>query len=446
MISSYHPRKILARDMSRNSAKHTGLLVLSMLLLQSGSFFLHAQAPSDGQEDTPKNQEQESAKKSSENRSQDKNSLRTYWKDGIRLETPDKRVSLKIGGRIQADWMWINEDSSVSSAIGDQTGGSEFRRARLYMSGDLYRNLTFKTQFDFAGGSTALKDVFIGLKAIPGIGNLKAGHYKEPYSLEELTSSNYHTFIERSLTNVFSPSRNTGLTLYNSQLEQRLTWAAGVFRDTDSGGTSLGNGVGGTFRLTGLPVVSDQKDRLVHLGVSYSVRRPSDRTVRWRQRPELHLTDRYLDTAGFSADQVQLLALEGAAVSGPFSVQTEYTHSSARSRLAGDPAFGGFYVYASVFLTGESRSYKASSAAFDRVRPKQNFAPGEGPGAWELALRYSTLDLTDRAIRGGRLSNVTAAVNWYLNPVARVMFNYVFGDLHEVGDTHALVTRLHLNF
>lgn len=433
--------------MSRNSTKGTGLFVLSiLLLLQTGGFFLRAQAPSTGQERTLKDQEGEPTEKPSKDRTQDNNSLRPYWKDGVRLETPDKRVSLKIGGRIQADWMWIKEDSAVRDAIGDQTSGSEFRRARLYMSGDLYGHLTFKSQFDFAGGSTALKDVFIGLKALPGIGNLKAGHYKEPYSLEELTSSNYHTFIERSLTNVFSPSRNTGLTIYNSQFDQRLTWAAGVFRDTDSGGTSLGNGVGSSFRLTGLPVVSEQKDRLLHLGVSYNLRRPSDGSVRWRQRPELHLTDRYLDTAAFPADRFQLLALEGAVVSGPFSVQSEYTYSAARSQLAGDPAFGGFYIYASVFLTGESRNYKASSAAFDRVRPKQNFAPGEGPGAWEMALRYSTLDLTDRMIRGGRLSNVTAAVNWYLNPVARLMFNYVLGDLHEVGDTHAVVTRLQLNF
>ncbi len=446
MTSSCRPRNLLFRDMSRNSAKRTGLLVLSILLLQTGGFFLRAQAPSAGQEKTLEDPIDDPAKKPSEERAQDRSSLRPYWKDGVRLETPDKRVSLKIGGRIQADWMWISEDQSVTDAIGDQANGSEFRRARLYMSGDLYGNLTFKSQFDFAGGSTALKDVFIGLKALPGIGNLKAGHYKEPYSLEELTSSNYHTFIERSLTNVFSPSRNTGLTVYNSQFDQRLTWAAGVFRDTDNGGTNLGNGVGSTFRLTGLPVVTEQKDSLLHLGISYSLRRPSDGALRWRQRPELHLTDRYVDTRSFPADRVQLLAVEGAVVSGPFSVQSEYTHSAARSQIAGDPVFGGFYVYASVFLTGESRNYKASSASFDRVRPKQNFAPGEGPGAWEMALRYSTLDLTDSAIRGGRLSNVTAAVNWYWNPVARVMFNYVLGDLHEVGDTHALVTRLQLNF
>ena len=423
-----------------------GLVILGTLLLQPGGFFLIAGTSTSPREKGRQEQRNDPGKKEPESPTRDDNSLRPYWRDGVRLETPDKRVSLKIGGRIQADWMWINEDQSVRAAIGDQTSGSEFRRTRLYMSGDLFGNLSFKSQFDFAGGTTALKDVFVVLKAIPGFGNVKVGHYKEPYSLEELTSSNYMTFVERSLPNAFSSSRNTGMTVYNSQLGQRLTWAAGVFRDTDNGGTSLGDGVAGTFRLTGVPALSRQKDRLVHLGLSYSLRRPSDGVLRWRQRPELHLTDRYVDTRSFPADRIHLVVLEGAVVSGPFSVQSEYTYSAARSQVAGDPVFGGFYVYASVFLTGEQRNYKASSAFFDRLRPRRNFAPGEGAGAWELALRYSTLDLTDKAIRGGRLDNVTAAVNWYLNPVARVMFNYVFGDLYEVGQTHAVVTRLQLNF
>ncbi len=424
----------------------TELVILGALLLQPGGCFLNAGTATSPQEKGRQEQRNEPGKKEPESPTREDNSLRPYWKDGVRLETPDKRVSLKIGGRIQADWMWINEDQSVRAAIGDQTSGSEFRRTRLYMSGDLFGNLSFKSQFDFAGGSTAMKDVFVALKAIPGFGSVKVGHYKEPYSLEELTSSNYMTFVERSLPNAFSASRNTGMTVYNSQLGQRLTWAAGVFRETDNGGTSLGDGIAGTFRLTGVPALSRQKDRLVHLGLSYSLRRPSDGVLRWRQRPELHLTDRYVDTGSFPADRIQLVALEGAVVSGPFSAQSEYIYSAARSQVAGDPVFGGFYIFASVFLTGEQRNYKASSASFDRLRPRRNFAPGEGPGAWEVALRYSTLDLTDKAINGGRLRNMTAAVNWYLNPVARVMFNYVYGDLYEVGATHAVVTRFQLNF
>ena len=276
VIASYSFRILRSREWSGNPVKRTGLLILSTLLLQAGGDSLTAQTSSSAQGRGQQEQHNEPGKKESSDRTRDDNSLRPYWKDGVRLETPDKRVSLKLGGGIQADWMWINEDQSVRDAIGDQTSGSEFRRTRLYLSGDLFGNLSFKSQFDFAGGSTALKDVFVGLKAIPGFGNVKVGHYKEPFSLEELTSNNYMTFVERSLPNAFSPSRNTGMTVYNSQLGQRLTWAAGVFRDTDNGGTSLDDGVGGTFRLTGVPALSKQKDRLVHMGVSYSVRKPSN--------------------------------------------------------------------------------------------------------------------------------------------------------------------------
>ena len=362
------------------------------------------------------------------------------------METLDKQFSLKIGGRINSDWSWIDEDLAVQNKLGDQTSGSEFRRARLYLSGDLYGNLAFKSQFDFAGSKTVLKDVFVEVKKLPGIGNVKAGHHKEPFSLEMLTSSNYLTFIERALPNAFSPSRNTGLSIYNSQLSQRITWAAGIYRDTDNSGISMGDGVGGSFRFTGLPILSQEKDYLAHLGLSYTIRKPSNNVLRWRQRPELHLADHYVDTASIQANRVNQLAFEASVVSGPFSVQSEYTYSSARSITSRDINFWGFYAYASFFLTGEHRNYKPSSASFDRLRPKRNFGPGKGPGAWEVALRYSVLDLTNGPIQGGRLSNITTAVNWHLNPIAKVLFNYVFGDLHQVGDTHALVTRLQLNF
>ncbi len=63
-------------------------------------------------------------------------------------------------------------------------------------------------QYDFAGGDADFKDVYVGLKKLPGVGTLKVGHFKEAFGLEELTSSKYITFIERSLpTEAFAPSR-----------------------------------------------------------------------------------------------------------------------------------------------------------------------------------------------------------------------------------------------
>ena len=72
------------------------------------------------------------------------------------------------------DWGWFNEDSDIRSSIGDQVDGTEFRRARLYVSGNIYKNVGFKAQYDFAaGGRPDFKDVYIAIQNIPYIGNFK---------------------------------------------------------------------------------------------------------------------------------------------------------------------------------------------------------------------------------------------------------------------------------
>lgn len=87
-------------------------------------------------------------------------------------------------------------------------------------------------------------------------------------------------------------------------------------------------------------------------------------------------------------------------------------------------------------ITGQRRRYNDGNYAFDGPRIDGSFDPAKGQwGAWELALRYSDIDLNYRqgtagsalpidAVRGGDQKIATAGVNWYLNSIARIMFDY----------------------
>ena len=171
-----------------------------------------------------------------------------------------------------------------------------------------------------------------------------------------------------------------------------------------------------------------------------------------RARPETSLTPRTLDTKTFGVDDETILGAEAAFVQGPFSVQGEYFWASVDSgsdaTMAPDPNFHGWYVLGSWFLTGESRPYKKGS--FGRVKPKTTFRKDEMGGAWEVALRYASVDLDDRGVQGGVASDWTAGVNWYLNPSTRIMLNYVLHGVRWDADTdgkvQAVVIRFQVDF
>jgi len=376
--------------------------------------------------------------------------FRVYWKEGVRFETADKAFVLKLGGRIQSDFAVVALDRPLADELSLATtqNGVEFRRARLEMSGTVYKNFEFKAQYDFADGDPAFKDVYLGVINIPFVQRVLVGHFREPYSLEEQTSSVDITFMERSLGNMFSPARNTGIGILQAYLEDRLTFAIGGFHDADDFGKGFGKqeDYNLTTRLTGLPLYQDDGRTLVHLGFAYTHRFRGD-DIRFRQRPESHLADRLIDTGSFHASDVDIISPEFALVLGPFSAQAEYEHVFVQSNPTNDPNFYAFYLQASYFLTGEHRPFKAEDAKFERVVPNHNLFDGNGGwGAWELAARFSRADLSDGGVHGGKMNDVTAGINWYMNPNFRLTFNYVFADRESAGDAHIAQGRFQVAF
>ncbi len=365
----------------------------------------------------------------------------------------------KLIGRVHADSVWTEQDSDNEAAVGTFDGGANFRRARIGVEGMLFENSDYRIEVDFAGGGRpTFTDVYTTIKELPTIGNVRIGHFKEPFSLEELTSSRFMTFMERATLNEFAPQRELGIMAFNTYCEDAGTWAIGWFKtESDDFGDDVGDGENAvTMRLTTTPYYDEGSGGryLVHVGAAYSFRDSDEGLVEFDTQPEMRLRaagegaiPNFVDTGPFVADNHQLFGAETAVVWGPLSAQSEYVAAVVNSDPAGDPNFHGVYVYVSYFLTGENRAYNRQAGTFDRVKPLENFfavcteddTVCCGWGAWELKARWSYIDLDDGAINGGRMSDWTFGVNWYLNSNFHIMLDYVHADFDDdaVGDTNA---------
>ena len=369
--------------------------------------------------------------------------MEALWRNGLRLRTLNKDVEIRIGGRIQNDWNFIRPSDEIEDAffVDDEGSLDEpldrifFRRSRIYIRGTLHNYIRFKAEYDFAGGSVSWTDVYLRFVKLPAFGNIYVGKFKAPFGLEELTSSRFITFQERSLTDAFVPGRQVGLLFKNSVANKRLHWAVSMTRGDDNGTVdsytdSPDNNF--TFRLAATPYQAS-KTQLVHVGLAYHLQ--MEEGFRFRARPEARTKSvRLVDVRGDS-DRVDQIGLEGALVYGPISLQGEYMMATPDVPGTDHPTFSAQYVMASYFLTGESRPY--SGGAFGRPKPKRKFDLKRGTvGAVELAARMSKIDLSNGAFDGGDERNFSVGVNWYPHNNARVTFNYVAayldrGDLED---------------
>ncbi len=365
------------------------------------------------------------------------------WSNGFKVESGDQAFKLEFGGRIQADYTFAGGDDVFAGAL---EGGFEFRRARLFFAGTVYERIKFKAEYDFAGGSADFKDVWIGL--LTGPGELRFGHYKEYFSLEELTSSNHLAFLERSMpVAAFAPSRNSGVGFHGSSGD-RVDWGLGAFYDSDDFGVSNAEDrVNLTGRVAFRPIWEDGGKRMLHLGLGVSGKDAGTAgTLRFRARPEAHFTSRFVDTGSFAAAGALLVGFEAAGVFDRFWFAVEGIQNEVDAPAVGDPSFSGYYVQAGYFLTPDHRRYKTGAGAFDRQKPGSTWGKDGGRGAWELAVRLSSIDLSDKGVAGGEQDNVTLGVNWYPNSATRLMINFVNADVDGVGDANFVLVRWQVDF
>lgn len=378
--------------------------------------------------------------------------LRKAAEDITTWDVKDGMFRIHLGVRFQLDATGGWEDRSLEETVGALTPSLKFRRFRIFADGRLFRTIDFKFEYDFAA-DLGLKDAFLEGSKYLKVMKWRVGQFKEPFSLARQNSANYLGFLEWPLpVQALAPGRSIGIMLRHNEAIERMTWAASM---TTSGRTTDDNrsaaNITLTGRVTGLPLYDKERHRLIHLGVAYSSRKPSSGTEQYFARPEARFAPTYMDTGDIDSDQTHLLGFEAAAVRGPLWLQGEFIASRTESDELGNLEFGGWYVQAGYFLTGEHRLYETPEATFGRLIPNRLFrggnpftGKGDG-GAIEVTGRLSSLDLNSGATSAGDMRDITVGMNWYVSHTTRVMFNYVRSTLVNVGTGNIFLLRFQFN-
>ena len=371
----------------------------------------------------------------------------------------ETRMAGKLGAKFAVD-------AAAYATSAEFTGfdaGVELRRARLYAKGDclLLVPVSYELEIGYIPGSFYIENSYLefhNLGFLDFLGSLKVGQYQVPMSLVNYGSSRDMMFMESaSPLEALAPGVNAGVQVGQPVFGQRVTWALGLF--TDAVGNDFGEATKGfgrvVGRMTGLPIYHYEPEhpetqRLLHLGLSGSIVFAGENTVRYRSRPESHLAPYVVDTGEIAADGAVTFGAEAAWVRGPLCVQGELLHSWVQDNAGQNVNFGGFYTSASWFLTGESRPYDRTQGTFGRVIPKRNFNFGHGGWvAWEIAGRYSFVNLNSGDVHGGRLGMIMAGVNWYLHSHVKWRFDYGFGRVtgrDPEGNLNIFQTRVEVDF
>ena len=400
------------------------------------------------------------------------------WDGAPKLVTKDG-WSFKPRGRIHLDAGTISAPGALSNP--NLGGNLRVRRVRLGAEGTMPGGLGYKVEVDFANSAVSLADAFVSYSPskVPLV--VRVGNFETLNGLEQISSSNNNSFIERAAFNdAFLNSRRLGAAVAFKSKSGALRAEAGIFAAHSIDSSLDNDGWIGAARLVYAPQALGGQ---LHFGANFQHREfasnisggtssgsnmPSvNQLVRYRARPNSQLTDvRFVDTGSFAASSDNVFGLEGAAIFKGVYFAGEAQWVKARSYRSGDlasgadvfsggnsavvtasdPSFFGLYGEVGYFLTGETRAYKRGDGTWSRTKVNNPWSKG-GLGAFQLAARYEYLDLDDDALiagatnnfttgtsalaalptrqgRGGTQSSYLLGLNWYAGDYVRLLIDY----------------------
>jgi phosphate-selective porin OprO and OprP len=429
------------------------------------------------------------------------------------ISSADGDFSASIRSLVQYDWGYYSQSAAAASLPAsygpDLSSGANFRRVYLGIQGKLFGDWSYNFNYDFGGsGGTEtpghIQSVYLQYDGLAPWA-FRVGAYPPPANIEDGPGSADTIFLERNSPSnlqrglaggdgrdavtilyagdrLFGALSYTGAKVQDSAVFDEQQAVVGRVSDLIVSGPNarLLVGVNGTYVIK-LPdaVASGGAVQATTPGAtalnSVTLSDPPEITVdsngiklaNTGSLPANHVTQWGVETAGNYRNfygQAGYYAFE--VDRAPVAYKT-YTSSSASATSIVRPSndyFSAWYVQASWILTGESKGYNAANGAFTPPKPAQPFTLiNRGWGAWELAARYSDLNLNDHAfdptnvvtnwtgastrtytytntVRGGDQRIATVGLNWYPNNAVRFALDYQWIDVSRLQTPAAVTT------
>jgi len=353
----------------------------------------------------------------------------------ITFESEDGNYKFWMDNRVLFDGAYFFDEDTYNG-IGN---GVTIRRARLAIKTILHKNWYAEIDMDFAGSAVELKDAYVKYTNDEGVFNVKAGHFRESFSMETTTTSRYVQFIERSLPAKFSPSRHLGFQA--NYIHDKYLLSGGIHFNTigdyeeaeltqdANKDFSKDEGYSLTGRAVWRPIFDTEK--VLHIGSAASFRTPKTHyealdSYRFSTRSVSNVNrKKYLDTDDIlNVDSRTLFNVELAGAFKNLMFQTEYFNNDIK-RTEGLSKINLNGLYAQVgYLLGDGKyRYNKNEGEFTQ--------PGLGnKGEMEVAFRFDYIDLNDAKanIFGGAANAYTLGLNYYANTNVKFMLNYSYLD------------------
>jgi phosphate-selective porin OprO and OprP len=396
--------------------------------------------------------------------------------------TADDQNCVAITSRVHFDGGGYDYHPNTRATVPQRLDdGVNVRRARIGVIGKFMEDWNYALIYDFGGASDgfastasvggvpvgflpggALSGVenaylsYTGIKPFGGKLAIEGGVMDLPYTLDEASSSNDIPFMERAASGITATNIAAGdfRSAFGARWYTDTFWAGAYVTGPATGAIHSASSINppgtteqyGTFARVAGQIVSGT-DYSLHIGgdAEWLIQPPHNliagtQTLTLSDRPEVRIDPTTLVSTGAIAgvSGAQVYSAEAAGTYGPLFFQGEYFwYNVDRNAFAPLPSlkFQGGYAEAAYVLTGETRLYNSGSASYGGIAPANPFSlTGGGWGAWEIAGRYSTIDLNDRlgavtGVAGGRQTIYTLALNWYVNRNVRFLFDYLHGNI-----------------